>query len=100
MATIGASPRTFFGPLVDRNSTYSAIGQAELKLLADHLVLRLNPSLALIPEQLKGYNHWQYGKENHACQPRNTIGSYVISARTDYGNTIRITHLVLDGSPQ
>ena len=88
------------GPLVDDGAPYSAIGVVELKLLAKQFGLPHDWSIKPVPDSFKGHSHWQYGTGEHASPAREILGSTVLSAQSDSGRTICITHLVLQGSSQ
>ena len=88
------------GPLLDDGAPYSAIGQIQLHLLADQIGISPNLKLGAIPQSLKGHTHWQYGTGEHASPPRRILGSIVLTATSDKGNPVSITHLVVAGSSQ
>lgn len=105
MATLRGSSASLpttgqLGPLVDDGAPYAAIGQVELNLLTEHAGIQTNCKLDKIPKSLKGHTHWQYGTGKHASPARRILGSTVLTATSDSGNSINITHLVLEGSSQ
>ena len=88
------------GPLVDDGAPYSAIGLVKLKDLAKKLGLSSNWKMAQIPSVLEGHSHWQYGTGDHASPTRRIMGSIILTATSDTGRPVDITHLVLEGSSQ
>lgn len=97
-ASTGTMPQP--EPLLDDGAPYSAIGLVELDPLTDHIGLSPKPQLGGILPALEGHTHWQHGTGEHASPARRILGSVVLSAKSDQGNPVRITHLVLDGSWQ
>lgn len=101
---IGSSAATTvskdLGPLVHDGAPYSAIGLVELKWRGKKLDPALSLTINPIPMTLNGYSHWQYGTGEHASQSRKILGSVVLTAQSDGGRLIDITHLVLQGSSQ
>lgn len=88
------------GALPDDCASHSAIEIAELSLLVDHFGLPYKPRLIAISKSLKGQGHWQYVTGKHASPARRKIRSIVLKATPDSGNSVPITHLVLDGPSQ
>ena len=88
------------GPLLDDGAPFSAIEQVELSLPADHIGLSPNPKIDAIPQALGSHAHWQYGTGEPASPARRILGSIVLTATSDHGTPVRITHLVLEGSSQ
>ena len=88
------------GPLLDDGAPYSAIGQIQLNLLANQIGMSPDLTLGAIPQALNGHTHWQYGTGEHASPPRRILGSIVLTATSDTGNPVSITHLVVSGSSQ
>ena len=103
-ALVGSTASTYtkpeLGPLVDDGAPYSAIGLVELNLLKEHHRSGSPKKLDPIPSSLSGHSHWQYGTGEHSSPARKILGSTVTSAQSESGRTVRITHLVLEGSSQ
>lgn len=74
------------------------MGNVELSLLADHIGLSPNPKIDAILQALGNRTHWQYGTGERANPARRILGWIVLTATSDQGNPVRITHFVLDGS--
>lgn len=91
---------TPLGSLVDDGAPYSAIEKTELQVLMEKCGNEINTRLDKIPSCLNGTTHWQYGSGMHASAKRPIIGSFMINARTDNGNIVKIRHLVLQGLSQ
>lgn len=81
------------GPLLDDGAPYSAIGQVNLSLLSNHLGLSENPKIDAIPQALGIHTHWQYGIGEHASPACRILGSIVLTATSDQGTPVQITHL-------
>ncbi len=88
------------GPLVDDGAPYSAIGMTELLSLSNKLDINIPIKLESIPSSLNGHTHWQYGTGAHSSSVRRILGSIVLTACSDTGRDVKITHLVLEGSSQ
>ena len=84
---------------MDDGAPYSAIGENELNYLRTR-VLSLPLQIEPQPAELRQYSFWQYGSGSHASARRRIIGSVVLFATTDNGNSISIRHLVVSGSSQ
>lgn len=88
------------GTLVDNGAPYSAIGIFELSALKKQVKYGLPTRPDPISSSLKVHYHWQYGTGEHSSPARKILESTVFCAKSESGRTVRITHLVLEGSSQ
>lgn len=77
---------------------HSAVESVELDILSDHMVISSNSALDAIHQSLKKRTHMKYETGQHASSWRRILGSIFLTAISNRGTPVHITHLVLDGS--
>jgi len=88
------------GPLLDDGAPYCGMGENEFKILQPLILPNWTGSFEDLPESIANRPFWQYGVGEHSSDIRRIIGSILVSANTDSGNTIWIRHLIIEGSSQ
>eukprot|EP00171_Calliarthron_tuberculosum_P022021 IDg22021t1 len=92
--------RGCLGPLLDDGAPYSGIGINEFKLIQPFVLPNWSGKLDAIPESVADRPYWQYGTGSHSSELRKIIGSLVLNAISDQGDSVEVRHLVIDGSSQ
>lgn len=64
------------------------------------LLPKWDGALDPIPDSLASRPFWQYGVGAHASQAKPILGSILLDATSDDGVTVKIRHLVIEGSSQ
>lgn len=86
------------GPMIDDGAPCSAIGKTELLIQARGSATSSNDLICPLPESMSHMKFSQFGSGAHASAAKPIIGSSSIQFCTDYGNTISVRHIVVDGS--
>ena len=103
MASLPSADNNLFcsiGPLLDDGAPYSGMGMREFRAIQPMVLPNWSGKLHKLPDTIADRPFWKYGSGAHSSEVRRILGSVYLNATTDEGVSVRIRHLIIEGSSQ